>query len=179
MIHTHLTPDELVMIEAYAKINQSVARTAQLLNCSRQTIYLVYAFLKKGHIVLDYYQNYKKNKPNCGRHRIVLPVKQAEYVRTKIVRGWDPDVIIVRDKFPIDCSVCTLYRVFRTSVFDLADLPMKGKREPNGYQEKRKNKPFTAQFVNEQMTTLPLQMNLVTLKVTSLSMRNTKVRSLL
>ena len=40
MTYTHLTPDELVMIEAYAKAHQSVTKTAQMLKRSRQTIYL-------------------------------------------------------------------------------------------------------------------------------------------
>lgn len=142
MTYTHLTSDELVMIEAYAKVNQPVARTAQLLNRSRQTIYTVYSFLKKGHTALDYYQNYKKRKSNCGRRPIVLPAKQAEYVRTKVVQGWTPDVIIGRAEFPIDCSVRTLYRMFRTGVFDLVDLPLKGKRKPNGHQEKRGKQTF-------------------------------------
>gem|GEM_PF-4378716 len=31
MTYTHLTPDELVMIEAYAKAHQSVTKTAQML----------------------------------------------------------------------------------------------------------------------------------------------------
>ncbi|MGX7233480.1 helix-turn-helix domain-containing protein, partial [Enterococcus italicus] len=46
MTYTHLTPDELVMIEAYAKAHQSVTKTAQMLKRSRQTIYTVYAYLK-------------------------------------------------------------------------------------------------------------------------------------
>ncbi|AKQ32819.1 hypothetical protein MEPL4_7c00440 [Melissococcus plutonius] len=34
-------------------------------------------------------------------------------------------MIIGRAAFPIDCSVCTLYRMFRTGVFHLSHLPMK------------------------------------------------------
>ncbi|ELB08496.1 hypothetical protein OII_04026, partial [Enterococcus faecium EnGen0029] len=37
MTYTHLTTDELVIIESYFKINQSVAKTAHCLNRSRQT----------------------------------------------------------------------------------------------------------------------------------------------
>ncbi|ELB52388.1 hypothetical protein OKI_03332, partial [Enterococcus faecium EnGen0038] len=39
MTYTHLTTDELVIIESYFKINQSVAKTAHCLNRSRQTIH--------------------------------------------------------------------------------------------------------------------------------------------
>ncbi|ELB07424.1 hypothetical protein OII_04565, partial [Enterococcus faecium EnGen0029] len=42
MTYTHLTTDELVIIESYFKINQSVAKTAHCLNRSRQTIHKVY-----------------------------------------------------------------------------------------------------------------------------------------
>lgn len=86
MTYTHLTPDELVMIEAYAKNKQSVVRTAQILQRSRQTIYNVYSYLRDGKTVVDYYQNYKKNKSNCGRRSIVLPTEQEEYVRKKLFK---------------------------------------------------------------------------------------------
>ena len=137
MTYTHLTPDELVMIEAYAKAHQSVTKTAQMLKRSRQTIYTVYAYLKDGHTALEYYQNYKKNKAKCGRRSIVLPAEQVGYIRKKVVQGWTPDVIIGRGEFPIGCSVRTLYRMFKMGIFDCSDLPMKRKRKPNGHQEKR------------------------------------------
>ena len=140
MTYTHLTPDELVMMESYAKINQSVAQTALILQRSRQTIYNVYCYLKNGHTAVDYYQNYKKNKSNGGRRPIVLPAKQEKYVRTKVVQGWTPDVIVGRAEFPIDCSVRTIYRMFRIGIFNSSDLPMKGK--PNDHQEKRGKQAF-------------------------------------
>ncbi|MCZ1632511.1 IS30 family transposase, partial [Enterococcus faecium] len=79
MTYTHLTTDELVMIESYFKINQSVAKTAHFLNRSRQTIHKVYLFFKQGKSALEYYQQYKKNKSNCGRRPLVLPEEQSEY----------------------------------------------------------------------------------------------------
>jgi len=42
----------------------------------------------------------------------------------------------------IDCSVRTLYRQFKGGVFDEATLPMKGKRKPNGHQERRGKQAF-------------------------------------
>ena len=138
MTYTHLTP----MIEAYAKAHQSVTKTAQMLKRSRQTIYTVYAYLKDGHTAFEYYQNYKKNKAKCGRRSIVLPAEQVGYIRKKVVQGWTPDVIIGRGEFPIGCSVRTLYRMFKMGIFDCSDLPMKGKRKPNGHQEKRGKHAF-------------------------------------
>ncbi len=46
MTYTHLTSNELAMIEAYYNNHQSVAKTAVLLNRSRQTIHKVYQFFK-------------------------------------------------------------------------------------------------------------------------------------
>ena len=142
MTYTHLTPDELVMIEAYAKAHQPVAKTAQMLKRSRQTIYTVYDYFKDGHTALEYYQNYNKNKAKCGRHTIVLPAEQVSYIQKKVVQGWAPDVIVGRAKFPIGCSVRTIYRMFKRGIFDCSVLPMKGKRKPNGHQEKRGKQAF-------------------------------------
>lgn len=44
MTYTHLKPDELVMIGSYANIHQSVAKTALILQLSRQTINNVYSY---------------------------------------------------------------------------------------------------------------------------------------
>ena len=48
MTYTHLTSNEFAMIEAYYNNHQSVAKTAVLLNRSRQTIHKVYQFFKQG-----------------------------------------------------------------------------------------------------------------------------------
>ncbi|HCA5234451.1 TPA: IS30 family transposase, partial [Enterococcus faecium] len=142
MTYTHLTTDELVIIESYFKINQSVAKTAHCLNRSRQTIHKVYLFFKQGKSALEYYQQYKKNKSNCGRRPLVLPEEQSEYIQRKVVQGWTPDVIVGRAAFPISCSARTIYRMFKKGLFDSSDLPMKGKRKPNGHQERRGKQTF-------------------------------------
>lgn len=142
MTYTHLTPDELVMIDAYFKINEPVANVARSLQRSRQTIYNVYHFLEQGNTTLDYYQRYKQNKSSCGRRAIVLPAEQSDYVQNKVAQGWTPDVIIGRAEYPIICSVRTLYRMFEKGLFDALSLPLKGKRKPNGHQEKRGKQAF-------------------------------------
>ncbi|MBK1215123.1 IS30 family transposase [Enterococcus faecium] len=142
MTYNHLTPTELVMIEAYFNQSQPVSKVANLLQRSRQTIYKVYRFLKSGGSAMSYYKQYKKNKRNCGRHPIVLPDEQQEYIQKKVVQGWAPDVLIGRAEFPIACSVRTLYRMFKDKTFDTHDLPMKGKRKPNGHKEKRGKQGF-------------------------------------
>lgn len=142
MTYTHLTPDELVMIEAYFTRHQSVLKTAQFMYRSRQTIHNVYAFLKAGGHAMSYYERYKKNKSNCGRRSIVLPDEQWEYVQKKVAQGWTPDVLIGRAEHPISCSVRTLYRMFQNQIFDVKHLPMKGKRKTNGHRETRGKQAF-------------------------------------
>lgn len=142
MTYTHLTPNELVMIEAYFKKGIAVLEAAKLLRRSRQTIYNVYNFLKLGKTATDYYQKYTENKTRCGRTPIVLPTEQQDYVKTMVAQGWTPDVIIGRGEFPISCSVRTLYRQFKSKQFDVKQLPMKGKRKPNGHKERRGKQAF-------------------------------------
>lgn len=142
MTYTHLTPNELVIIEAYFNNCQSVSKTAKLLQRSRQTIHKIYRFFKAGDTALSYYEQYKKNKNNCGRRPIVLPDEQCEYIQEKVVQGWAPDVLIGRAEFPISCSVRTLYRMFKDQIFDVGYLPMKGKRKPNGHKETRGKQAF-------------------------------------
>ncbi len=58
--------------------------------------------------------------------------------RKKVSLGWTPDTIIGRNEKHISCSMRTLYRIFkRSNVLDVTSLPMKGKRHPNGYVERR------------------------------------------
>ena len=127
MTYTHLTTDELVIIASYFKNNQSVAKTAQCLGRARQTIHNVYQFLKTGATILNYYQRYKENKKRCGRRSIDLPEEQKEYVQKRVIQGWTPDVIVGRSEMKLDCSVRTLYRMFKDKPFDTHDLPMSGK----------------------------------------------------
>ncbi|MDK4381892.1 IS30 family transposase, partial [Enterococcus faecium] len=66
----------------------------------------------------------------------------SEYIQRKVVQGWTPDVIVGRAAFPISCSARTIYRMFKKGLFDSSDLPMKGKRKPNGHQERRGKQTF-------------------------------------
>lgn len=75
MTYTHLTSDELVMIEAYFHQNTRVTIIAERLNRSRQSIYNIINFLKMGHTALVYYTQYKQNKKRCGRRKIAWPQK--------------------------------------------------------------------------------------------------------
>ena len=158
MTYTHLTTDELVMIEAYYHQNISVTLIAERLKRSRQPIYNVINFLKQGHSAIDYYKRYKANKKRCGRRKISLSKKEKKYVKEKVALGWTPDVIIGRAEQPISCSMRTLYRRFEDGDFDRATLPMKDKRKPNGYKERR-GKQASKRHISDREKDYPLFKN--------------------
>lgn len=143
MTHTHLTMDELVMIEAYYHQNVATTRIIKLMRRATQTIYNVINYLKEGHTAFEYYERYKQNKKRCGRHKIDLPEVQKEYIKEKVTAGWTPDVIIGRKEKAINCSMRTLYRQFKRGIFNVKTLPMKGKRKPNNTKETRGKQAFT------------------------------------
>ena len=87
MTYTHLTTDELVMIESYYHQNIKIVKIAEYLKRSRTPIYNVINFLKEGHTALEYYQQYKENKRRCGRRNIVLPKKQQSYIKEKMPKA--------------------------------------------------------------------------------------------
>lgn len=150
MTYTHITIEELVMIEAYFHQKIPFSKIAIFIGRSRQTIHNIVTFLRKGYTALDYFKQYKENKKRCGRHPIALPNDQQEYIQKMVAQGWTPDVIIGRAERPIACSVRTLYRQFKQGLFDQTTLPMKGKRKPNGHQEKRGKQAFKRNISERQ-----------------------------
>ena len=58
MTYTHLTPNELVIIEAYFIRGNFVLKVAILLKRSRQTINKSYTFQKIEKMATDFYQQY-------------------------------------------------------------------------------------------------------------------------
>lgn len=151
MTYTHLTTDELVMIESYHHQSIPVMKISKLLNRSRQTIYNVINVLRQGRTALDYYTQYKENKKRCGRRRIILPKSQKVYIKQKVAQGWTPDVILGRAEKPIACSTRTLYRQFKDGIFDVTTLPLKGKRKPNGHQERRGKQAFKRNIAEREV----------------------------
>ena len=89
MTYTHLTTEELVLIESYYYKNKKVMFVAKQLKRSKQTIHNVYHALNEGLSILDYYQRYKTNKKNCGRCSACLPDSEKEYIQKKVAQGWD------------------------------------------------------------------------------------------
>ena len=86
-------------------------------------------------------------------NRLYYPPIDA-YVEEKVAQGWTPDVITGREEHPINCSVRTLYRLFKRQQFDISTLPMKGKRKPNGHKERRGRQTFKRN-ISERETDYP------------------------
>jgi IS30 family transposase len=137
MTYTHLTINEITLIESYEKQKLSVKEIANRLSRSLQPIYNVVNFLRKGHNAKDYLQRYQSNKKNCGRKHIVFTDEEKKYVQNKLELGWNPEVILGRNEKSLPCCSRTLYRMFEKGIFKKEDLPMQGKRKPNGHKEKR------------------------------------------
>ena len=142
MTYTHLTTNELVMIEAYHKNHVPVSQIAKSLKRARQTIYNIIHFFEQGNSAMDYYNAYKANKKRCGRHQTQLDDETKEFIQAYLEQDWSMDVI--KGTFPekIPCSMRTLYRLADRGLFSKEDFPWKGKRKPNGHQEKRGKQAF-------------------------------------
>lgn len=142
MSYTHLTKTELVFIEEYHAFGLTGRKIAEKLNRSHETIYRIIRKLKKGLTAIEVYLEYQANKAKCGRKKIDLPASEKDYINEQIAKGWTPDVIIGRREIPISCGMRTLYRKFKSGEFNQENLPMQGKRKPNGHQEKRGRQSF-------------------------------------
>lgn len=143
LTYKHLTINELTWIESYYENGINVVEIARKLHRALQTIYNVTNFLKHGGTIQGYYDRYCENKKRCGAKKKALSAEDIDYIRQKNQEGWTPDVIIGRAERPLGISVKTLYRRFTDTVgLTVKDLPMKGKRKPNHYNEKRGKQAF-------------------------------------
>ena len=84
MTYTHLTTNELLMIEAYYQENIKVLDIANSLGRSKQTIYNVINYLKEGHSAYDYYKRYKVNKNRCGKNKTSLSQAEKNFIQTHL-----------------------------------------------------------------------------------------------
>ena len=139
MTYTHLTIDELTTIYSFWRNGEKAYYVAHALRRSAETVYRIYRFLNTGDTISDYQRSYRTHKHHCGRKPIQLPDDEIDYIRSKIQAGWQPDTIIGRSERHFSCGVRTLYRMFTRGAFGFStkDLPMRGKRHPNGYVERR------------------------------------------
>lgn len=165
MTYTHLTTNELVMIEAYYQENRKVSDIAKSLGRSKQTIYKIIHFLKEGHSVYEYYDQYKTNKKRCGRRQTQLSKPEKKLIDDHLKRDWSLDVIKGVYADVIVCSMRTLYRLADRGIFDKQDLPWKGKRKPNGKKKHEGNRPFVEISVKGQKFIQILTLSLVILRV--------------
>lgn len=101
MTYTHITTDELALIQSYYKANTAVSFIATSLKRSRETIYKVIRAFKNGVTALEYYQNYKRNKKMCGCKKSVYTENEVNHILNRVSQGWSPDVIYGREGFKL------------------------------------------------------------------------------
>ena len=142
MAYKHLTINELIWIEEYFKFGKKISEIVKNMKRSRQTVYNVVNFLKAGGTAEEFWTKYHQNKKKCGAKKKNLSKEEQEYVRDKLNKGWTPDTIIGRGEINLRMSVKTLYRRFSEGVFEIEKLPMKGRRKPNNFSEKRGKQGF-------------------------------------
>src|SRR5699024_4626727 len=142
MSYTHLTKTELVFIEEYHAFSLTGRKIAKKLKRGHEAIYRVIRKLNTGLTAIEVYLEYQANKAKCGRKKIQLTPSEKTCIHEKVLEGWTPDVIIGRKEKSISCSMRTLYRKFKSGEFNQENLPMQGKRKPNGHQEKRGKQSF-------------------------------------
>lgn len=155
MTYTHLTMNEVTMIHLYWSRDTKVSVVMDALRRSKQTIYKVYHFFETGKSPLDYCDQSRLNKARCGRKPIYLPAEQADYIKCCITKGWTPDTIIGRHERDISCSTRTLYCMFTRGEFDVSSLPMKGKRHPNDYIERRGKVSHVGRSIHTRLKDYP------------------------
>ena len=90
MTYTHLTTNELVMIEAYYQEDIKISDIANSLGRSKQTIYNVINYLKEGHSAYDYCNRYKINKKRCGRNKTSLTQSEKEFIQISFGTKLEP-----------------------------------------------------------------------------------------
>ena len=156
MTYTHLTPNELVMIEAYFHQETPVAIVAKQLKRGRQTIYNVYNFLKCGGTALEYFEQYKENKRRCGRTKSFFLLRKKNTLQKDQLKVGPQTSLLAVQSEP-SCSISTLYRRFKTGEFNVLHLPMQGKRKPNGYKENVENRLLNGISLKEKLITRHLK----------------------
>ncbi len=142
MTYTHLTTNELVMIEAYYQEGATVSAIVASLGRSKQTLYKVIHYLEARHTAYEYYEQYKANKKCCGRRQTQLTQKEQDFIQMHLELNLSLNVIKGTYPDKISCSMRTLYRLADRSIFKKDDLPWQGKRKPNGKTEKRGKQVF-------------------------------------
>lgn len=165
MTYTHLTINELVMIEAYYQEGKKVCAIAKSLGRARQTIYNFISFLKTGLSAYDYYQRYKANKRHCGRQKTPLTKPIQEFIQSYLASDWSLDVIKGTYPDKILCSMRTLYRLAHRDIFNKEDMCLgKANERQMGRKRGEENKLFAEICGNALTFIQTLKLNLVTLK---------------
>ena len=87
MTYTYLTPNELVIIEAYFHQETPVAFVAKKLKRGRQAIYNVYHFLKQGKRLSNTSNSIRKIKNVVEESRLKYPKQKKNTSKTRQLKA--------------------------------------------------------------------------------------------
>ena len=118
MTYTHLTTNELVMIEAHYQENIKVSDIANALERSKQTIYTVINYLKEGYSTYDYITDI-----NPIRNAVAGKNKPFAIIQSHLEQNWSLDVIKGTYLDRISCSMRTLYRLTDRGILNRLQFP--------------------------------------------------------
>ena len=128
----HITINELRNIELNYKNGISALECSKIMELGKDKIYRYYKEFISGKTILSIYENYKRNKKNCGRKLIEISESYLKSIDEKLDKDWSLDAISGRDK--LDKSeerVCTstLYRLAKKGIIDCKKLRRLGKKK--------------------------------------------------
>lgn len=145
MAQKQFTKDDIIWIEKYYRAGIKTSRIVEIME-KKQPVYDVINYLKDGGNAIQFWKKRKENQSRCGRKPIELTVEDEAHIEHLLRDNWSLDVIANRYQVdgsqPFPVKATTLYRRAKEGLFDLTLLPMKGKRKPNGYTEKRGKQAF-------------------------------------
>ncbi len=94
----HITINELGNIEVNYKNGIKAIECSKRMELGKDKIYRYYKEFIAGKTVIAIYENYIKNKKNCGRKQVELSESYLKTINEKLDKDWSLDAISGRDK---------------------------------------------------------------------------------
>lgn len=175
MTYTHITTDELVMIEAYFHQETPTSHIAKLIGRARQTVHNVIAYLRDGHTALDYYQRYKENKKRCGRKGLSCRPTSRSMLKRRWRRAGHRMSSPVGRKYRLTARAVHCFGCSNGKLLMRPHCRCKASENQTDIRNVEAVRHSGATFQKEQMTTRRSMMNLVIWRGTPSSVCDTKV----
>lgn len=155
MAHKQFTMDDIILIEKYYLAGVKTPRIVEIMG-KKQPVYNVIKCFKAGKNSKEYWDERKEKQSHCGRKKLTLSIEEEAHVENLLREDWSLDIIANAHKeneafLPFSMGATTFYRRAKEGLFNKLLLPMKGKRKPNGYKEKRGKQAFTRNIAERKV----------------------------